>query len=210
MSAELPPAMPPPLRPNPPSNRPLWLVVGVALAGVVLGVWLVAAILPRWLRSGSGPPPGAVSTSGGVDARKIHATLFYVSDDGSELVPVSRDVPFGATPAEQARRVVEAQVQPAPPGTTSPIPAGTQVRGLYLTNRGEAFVDLSHDVATGHPGGSLEETLTVFAIVDALTVNLPDVTAVQILIDGKEADTLAGHVDLRHPLGRSLKWVKRQ
>jgi hypothetical protein len=33
---------------------------------------------------------------------------------------------------------------------------------------------------------------------------------VQILIDGKEADTLAGHVDLRHPLGRSLKWVKRQ
>ena len=43
--------------------------------------------------------------------------------------------------------------------------------------------------------------------VNALTVNLPAVTRVQILIDGKEADTLAGHVDLRHPLAKSLEWV---
>jgi spore germination protein GerM len=195
--------------PRPPSRKPLWLVLGIALAGVVLGVWLVAIILPRWLRSGGGTPTD-VQSGAAADARRIHATLFFVSDDGGELVPVSREVPFGATPGEQARRVVEAQVQPAPPGLTSAIPPGTKVRGLYLTNHGEAFVDLSHEVTTGHGGGSLSETLTVFAVVNALTVNLPDVTAVQILIDGKEADTLAGHVDLRHPLGRSLKWVKRQ
>ena len=31
----------------------------------------------------------------------------------------------------------------------------------------------------------------------------------QILVDGKEVDTLAGHVDLRIPLDRSLKWVRK-
>jgi hypothetical protein len=31
---------------------------------------------------------------------------------------------------------------------------------------------------------------------------------VQILIDGQEVDTLAGHVDLRRPLGKSLEWVE--
>jgi hypothetical protein len=41
-----------------------------------------------------------------------------------------------------------------------------------------------------------------------LTVNLPAITGVQILIDGHEVDTLAGHVDLRHPLQKNLKWVK--
>lgn len=210
MSVVVPPP-PPPSGPRPSrlSSKSLWLVVGIALAGLALGVWLVAVVLPRWLRSG-GAPPGVVQNGASVESRKIHATLFYVSEDGGELVPASREVPFGGTPAEQARRVVEAQVQPAPPGFTSPIPAGTTVRGLYLTARGEAFVDLSHEVAAGNAGGSLGETLTVFAIVNALTVNLPDVSAVQILIDGKEADTLAGHVDLRHPLGRSFKWVKRQ
>jgi spore germination protein GerM len=203
------PSIPPP-RPLPPSGRSLWLVLGIAIAGVLLGVWLVMSMLPKWLRSGTGTGQAGAQTGAAAESRKIHATLFYVSDDGAELVPASREVPFGATPAEQARRVAEAQVQPAPPGFTSPVPPGTTVRGLYLTARGEAFVDLSHEIVAAHSGGSLDETLTVFAIVNALTVNLPDVSAVQILIDGKETDTLAGHVDLRHPLGRSMKWIKRQ
>jgi hypothetical protein len=38
-------------------------------------------------------------------------------------------------------------------------------------------------------------------------VNLPAIARVQILIDGKESDTLAGHVDLRHPLHKNLTWV---
>lgn len=41
-------------------------------------------------------------------------------------------------------------------------------------------------------------------------MNLPAITRVQILIDGKEADTLAGHVDLRHPLQKNLKWTDLQ
>ena len=44
--------------------------------------------------------------------------------------------------------------------------------------------------------------------VDALTVNLPAITRVQILVDGKEVDTLAGHVDLRHPLQKNLQWIR--
>src|SRR5881628_301638 len=89
--------------PQPPSRRTLWLVFGIGLAGVLLGVWLVMAMLPRWLRStpGGGPAPPGVAAG---ETRKIHATLFYVAEDGSELVPVSREVPLGATPAEQARR----------------------------------------------------------------------------------------------------------
>ena len=77
-----------------------------------------------------------------------------------------------------------------------------------MTDRGDAFVDLSADVRTKHTGGALDELYTVYSIVNALTTNLPAVQRVQILIDGKEVDTLAGHVDLRHPLARSLKWVQ--
>jgi hypothetical protein len=52
------------------------------------------------------------------------------------------------------------------------------------------------------------ELMTVYAIVNAVTTNLPAVQRVQILIDGKEADTLAGHVDLRRPLQRDLSLVR--
>ena len=196
---------PPPVRPSA-SRRTLWIMLSVGLAGIVIGISMVMVMLPRWLRSGGSTAivaPAPAST----DTRRIHATLFYVSEDGTELMPANREVPLGATPAEQARKILEAQIQPPPAGMTSAIPAGTTVKAVYLTPMGVAFVDLSHDIVTGHTGGSLDETLTVFAIVNALTVNLPDISAVQILIDGQEVDTIAGHVDLRHPLGKSLKWV---
>ena len=41
------------------------------------------------------------------------------------------------------------------------------------------------------------------------TVELTNVDyEVTLLIDGKETDTLAGHVDLRNPLSRNMTWVK--
>jgi len=80
--------------------------------------------------------------------------------------------------------------------------------GMSLTQvQRDAFVDLSGEITAKHPGGSLDEIFTVYTIVNALTVNLPAITRVQILVDGKEVDTLAGHVDLRHPLAKSLDWV---
>ena len=138
---------------------------------------------------------------------KIKATLYYVSEDGLSLPGVQREVPFGDPIVEQARRIIEAQLAEAPPPYASPIPKGTKLRALYIGDRGDAFVDLSGEARAAHSGGALDEIFTIYAIVNALTVNLPAITRVQILVDGKEADTLAGHVDLRRPLQKNLKWT---
>jgi spore germination protein GerM len=126
------------------------------------------------------------------------------------LVGVQREVPFGETVLDQARQIVTSQLAVAPGPLVSAIPSETTLRALYLTERGDAFVDLSADARTRHTGGALDELFTVYAIVNALTTNLPAVKRVQILIEGKEVDTLAGHVDLRHPLQKNLKWVKTE
>ena len=67
---------------------------------------------------------------------------------------------------------------------------------------------MSRDVVTAHTGGSRDELLTIYTLVNALTSNLPAVTSVQVLVNGKEVDTLAGHVDLRRPLGKNLALVE--
>jgi len=88
------------------------------------------------------------------------------------------------------------------------IPAGTQLRAFYVTDRGDAFVDLSPEISAAHPGGTLNELLTVYAIVNAVTANLPAVQRVQLLVDGKEVDTIAGHVDVRRPLAKDATLVR--
>jgi len=153
--------------------------------------------------------PAQPAAEGDVDARKITATLYYVATTGTELVGVTRDVPYGATPSAQARHIVEAQLGPPPSGLLSAIPPGTTVHTVYITTRGEAYVDLSRQLLTGHAGGSMNEALAVYALVNAMAVNLPDVSAVQLLVDGQEVDSIDGHLDLRHPLRRASEWVRK-
>jgi spore germination protein GerM len=179
----------------------------VALFGIVAG-WTLFVGLPRWYaaRHPQGTAAaGTAATAPSAPVRKITATLFYMSDDGMALVPAQREVPFSETVPEQARAIVEAQLATGP--QLSAIPPGVTLRDVFVTERGDAFVNLSAEITTRHPGGSLLEVFTVYTIVNALTVNLPAITRVQILVEGKEVDTLAGHVDLRHPLAKSLDWI---
>jgi spore germination protein GerM len=188
------------------------LAVILAIAVLVFG-WLLFIGLPKWAGSkpsqttqGSPAVASRPATGQPTAARKITATLFYVSDDGLTLAGTPREVDFADGVAPQARAIIEAQLAPAAP-LLSAIPAETKLRDVFVTERGDAFVDLSGEVSARHSGGALDELLTIYTVVDALTVNLPAITRVQILIDGKEVETLAGHVDLRHPLAKSLQWV---
>ena len=185
------------------------LFIGAVVMFGLAAAWVLFIGLPRWYAARPAPAatgPGATGPVSAAAVRKITATLYYLSDDGMALVPARREVPLGATVVEQARAIIEAQIAGAPP-LVSAIPADTKLRDVFITERGDAFVDLSGDLAAKHPGGSLDEIFTVYTLVNALTVNLPAVARVQILIDGKEVDTLAGHVDLRHPLAKSLDWL---
>lgn len=194
-------------------RRGIWIAAVSAAILFGLGVWLVVAKLPGFLsRSTVSETPtttAKTTTGGGTEARRIMATLFFVSPDGMELVPIGREVLYGATPDDQARRIIEAQVAAPPDDQRSAIPNGTTVRNVFLAQNGEAYVDLGGRILSGHSGGSLDESLAVYAIVNALTTNMPDVTSVQILVEGKEVDTLAGHLDLRFPLGKALEWVRK-
>jgi hypothetical protein len=180
----------------------------VVIAVVVATVWSASRLLERMVappvQQQSPPaPPAAAAT-----VPHIIATLYYGTADGQSLAAVKREVPLGEGPRAQGRQILQSELEPPPAPYVSVIPPGTMLRAFFITERGDAFVDLSPEVSTMHPGGSTNELLTVYAIVNAVTANLSSVERVQILIDGKQADTLAGHVDLRRPFERDTSLVK--
>jgi hypothetical protein len=181
---------------------------GLAVVAAVLA-WLLFIGLPRWygapVATRAVAAPSAAPLPPG---RKIKARLFYVADDGMRLVATERDVPFSEGTVEQAREIINVQIAPVAEPTLSAVPPGTRLRSLFVGEHGDAYVNLSREFSSSHEGGSLNELLTVYTIVDALTVNLPAVTSVQVLVEGKEVDTLAGHIDLRRPLPENLAWVQ--
>jgi spore germination protein GerM len=182
-----------------------------ALAALAFSLTVVIALTVLLLRpaprSAPAAAPAPATPEPAAPGRTIKARLFYVSEDGTRLLSVERDVPF-AEGQDQAREIVTAQMATPPEPLMSAIPTGTTLRALFLTDRGDAYVDVSREIATLHSGGTLDELLTVYTIVNALTINLPAIRSVQLLIDGKEVTTLAGHVDLRQPLQKNLALVQ--
>jgi hypothetical protein len=183
--------------------------IGVAVTALVVLVYFMLVWLPRWTTRASrsvvaAPSPAAPAPPG----RKIKARLFYVADDGLHLTGIERDIAYGEGAIEQAREIVSAQIAPVVEPLVSAVPPGTKLRAVFINDTGDAFVDLSREVVAAHPGGTLNELLTVYTIVNALTANLPVVTSVQVLVDGKEVETLSGHIDLRRPLAKNLSWVQ--
>ena len=76
------------------------------------------------------------------------------------------------------------------------MPSGTEIRSVFLIDPGTAVIDANAAFADGHRSGVLVEELTVASMIQTLSANIPGILRVRILIDGKQRETLAGHVDL--------------
>ena len=135
------------------------LQIGVLLLTLGVLAWGVTIALQRL----AGPTTVAAPAAAPAPTTTAHitATLFYGSPDGQGLLPVRREVPLAEGVVAQGRQILIAQLGPAPDGQQAVIPSGTVLRAFYVTERGDAFVDLSSHVSTAHTGGSLAELLTV-------------------------------------------------
>jgi len=185
-------------------RRFLPLAIGIVLLALL--AWGVTTMLER-LTARNVETAVATSKPAPNETPHIAATLFYATPEGDALTPIRREIPLAEGVVAQGRQILISQFEAPPSPYVSAIPKGTTLRAFYVTDKGDAFVDLS-GISAGHPGGSLTELLTVHAIVNAVTANLPAVQRVQILVDGKEVDTIAGHVDIRRPLARDTSLIR--
>ena len=137
---------------------------------------------------------------------KTKITLYFPSASDDRLVAEAREIVDTARPAERGTQVlVELLAGPKSKDALPAVPEGTTLRQLWITKSGIAWADFSNDLETGLTGGSSEELLAVYSIVDSLTANVPQIKRVGLLVGGKERDTLAGHVDIRRPLPAESK-----
>ena len=137
------------------------------------------------------------------EPKEITVRLYYPNDDATKLVATERKIELNGKNRYEA--AIEA-LMTSGQGRYTVIPKQTKLLGVTLKN-GTARVDFSGDLQKYFVGGSTGEEMLVGSVVDTLT-EFPEVKAVEFFIDGKRAETIAGHSDLSVPVKRMEELLK--
>jgi hypothetical protein len=84
-----------------------------------------------------------------------------------------------------------------------------RLREVYFDASGTAYVDLVPVQQKEIRASAWEELTAVYAVVNTLMQNIEEIKHVQVLLDGREAQTLAGHIDLSRPFSKRMDLVKQ-
>lgn len=132
----------------------------------------------------------------------IRVKLYVLAASGQAFATENQEARLESSLQKQARQVVELLLR-----RSAAFPRGVELRDVFITSQGVAYVDFSRELVQNHPGGSSAEELTVYSLSNTLIANFPAIKMVKILVEGREIPTLAGHLDLTIPYGRGPDYL---
>ena len=182
----------------------LLIIWGVTFVVVAISLGLTLFLIDRSRQTviPVAPPPLPVAANpSDTPPPPQQVNLFLLDPTVLTLVPVRIERRLHTELTQRLSQVVKALIQETPPNFRNPIPRGTLLNEVYVDSYQTAYLDFSRHLTEGHIGGTTAETLTVMAILKTVFDAFPDdIKQVQILIDGNEVKTLAGHLNLSQPL----------
>jgi spore germination protein GerM len=183
-------------------------------AALLLAVWAVVRVTssPSTPPTPVGPEEAQVEAEARVEIvpddespeaamRRLNVLIYFPGSEGDGLVGEPREIFNTTAPGDRAKQILADLISGSDEQENlRAVPPGTQLRQVYILEDGTAFVDFSADLKEGMRGGSTEELFTIYAIVNSVVLNIPEIRRLGILIDGEPVETLNGHLDLRRPL----------
>ncbi|MDD9973642.1 MAG: GerMN domain-containing protein [Candidatus Poribacteria bacterium] len=183
----------------------LLVIWGTTLVVVAIGLTVTLFLIERSKQSviPTAPPPlPTAANPSDTPPPPQEINLFLLDPTSLTLVPVKTERRLHRTElTKRLSQVVTALIQETPPNFRNTIPRGTLLNESYIDTQQTAYLDFSNHLSDGHIGGTTAELLTITAILKTVFDAFPDdIKQVQILIDGEEVKTLAGHLNLSQPL----------
>jgi len=168
-------------------------VLLVAALGMSIYAWHMRKAVSTTAAVTHDPRPLAPPVAGPTE----QVVLFVAHDDDGSLRPESARIPMPSGRQQRAEELLRAllsiYLDKSSPHALGP---GSDVRSVFLVDPGVAVIDLNAAFADTHRSGILVEELTVASLIHTVSANTPGILKVQLLVDGKPRDTLAGHADL--------------
>jgi Sporulation and spore germination len=176
--------------------RHFQITIGLVLLAILIsGVVIIRITHKEEAMTMQGAEAAPVAPAVGGKQEQIQVLVAYDDDQALRWRAVEVFLPADrGLRAKETLRCVLAQYQQSP--SPHPLPRSADIKDVYFLNNETVIVDTTASFADGHPSGILLEQLTLASLIETLTANVPGISKVKFLVDGKERETLAGHADL--------------
>src|SRR6202167_3203311 len=177
---------------------PRHLILSVAaMLVLVVTMGMYARHMRRQARELESPATNALPVAPPPSGPTETVALYVADDVSGSLREQSAQIPLPSGRQQRAEELLRALLRIyQQPGAAHPLSPDADIRSIYLIDPGAAVIDLNAAFADQHRSGILSEQLTVNSLVETLAINVPSILRVNILVEGKVRDTLAGHADL--------------
>ena len=83
-------------------------------------------------------------------------------------------------------------------------PYGGGLLDLYLDREGTIFIDMDNGIKKSFKGDASEELNIIAGLYRGIRPVLPGLKTMKILIEGREAESLGGHINILRPIGAEI------
>lgn len=140
-------------------------------------------------------------------AAETSVRIFF-THDGRTLSPHTARLRRAVSGPEKARLILQELFSPPRSALfRSALPEGTRALGFYRIGS-TAYLDLSSEFFNPASPGPLGERVAVYALVNSIVLNDPEIDAVQLMSEGKAIETAWGWLDCSSPLGANLSVIE--
>ncbi len=135
------------------------------------------------------------------DENTIEIKLYFLDQEGNNLVPEKRYISQYGNITDHIKLAI-LELSRGPQTALIPtVPQNIDIREVFVDEKQCAYIDLGRSIIQNHNGGTTGELFTISSIVNTLTESFPkNIRKVRFLIDGREAKTMAGHIDISKPI----------
>ncbi len=186
------------------NSKKIWviLVLILFLAGAAGGFLIFRKMTLKGKAMESSASPEDIGQTGGEEV--VALRLYYPAEGRLSLT--EKNISRRFKQITMAGAVIEEYFKGPAGDKPSHFPHSVKLLGLYKDASQMLYVDLSDELRRNFQGDALDEYLLLKGIYESIISNLQDVQDVKILIEGKEAETLGGHLYLKFPLKNSVAY----
>lgn len=136
-------------------------------------------------------------------------TLRIYYPAGNDLTMIEKKLPRRIRQLSVAEAVIEEFFKGPENDDLLNIPQNVKLLGLYKDAQQILYIDLSDEIRRNFQGDAHSEYLLLKALHESLVSNLQEFRDYKILVEGKELESLGGHLYLKYTLSSITSYVSR-